>query len=144
MNTEKSYQIEASELLQKMGVKFSVKFIKYGLHFTEDKDSRDIFRVIFKRENFVIEGGKFFRFSLRFGQSINNSDGMGGCPPSAYDVLACIQKYDVGSFPNFCGDFGYDEDSRKAYKTYLAVCKEWHNVRSFFTDAEIEQLQEIQ
>lgn len=63
--------------------------------------------------------------------------------PSSYSVLACLTKYDCGTFENFCSEFGYDIDSRKAKKVYKAVCKEWKNVQSIWTDDEIEQLQEI-
>jgi hypothetical protein len=60
-----------------------------------------------------------------------------------YDLLACIQKNDVGTFADFCGDFGYDEDSRRAEQTYIAVCKEFQKVQKFFTAAELEALQDI-
>ncbi len=61
-----------------------------------------------------------------------------------YDVLTCVQKSDPGTFEDFCADFGYDNDSRKAERVYRAVVEEWRKVRSFFTEAEIEALQEIQ
>jgi len=64
--------------------------------------------------------------------------------PNAYDVLACLTKYEVGAFEDFCNEYGYDTDSRKAEKTYLAVKDEWLNVSRLFNDSEIEQLQEIQ
>lgn len=64
--------------------------------------------------------------------------------PTAYDVLACIQKYDVGTFDDFCSEFGYDTDSRKAYKTYKAVLREWKNIEFLFTPEQIELLREIQ
>lgn len=64
--------------------------------------------------------------------------------PNAYDILACLQKYDVGTFENFCSEFGYDVDSRKAEKVYKAFCEEFANVQKLFTDEEIERLQEIQ
>lgn len=131
----KNYQQEAADLLKNFGAKMSTKFVKYGQHFEEDKESRDIFRVTFKR------GAA--RFSLTFGQSINDSDGGGGNPPTAYDVLACLTKYDPGTFENFCSDFGYSEDSRAAERTYKAVIKEWQKVSKFFTSDELEQLQEI-
>lgn len=67
-----------------------------------------------------------------------------GTPPTAYDVLACLTKYDVGTFEDFCSEYGYDTDSRSALKTYKAVCKEWLNVQKLWNDKEIEQLQEIQ
>lgn len=64
--------------------------------------------------------------------------------PTAYDVLACLQKYPVGTFEDFCSEFGYDEDSRTAEKTYKAVLKEYNSLCTLFSDEELEQLQEIQ
>lgn len=64
--------------------------------------------------------------------------------PTAYDILTCLTKYDPGNFENFCNEFGYDTDSRKAEKTYKAVCEEYKNVCTVWNDAELEQLQEIQ
>jgi hypothetical protein len=61
-----------------------------------------------------------------------------------YDLLACIEKYDPGTFENFCSDFGYDEDSRRAETIYHAVQKEYQKVQRFFTAAELAVLQEIQ
>ncbi len=64
-------------------------------------------------------------------------------PPSEYSVLACLTKFDPGSFEDFCNEFGYDEDSRTAERTYNAVVKEWQNVCMIWTDDEIEELREI-
>ena len=64
--------------------------------------------------------------------------------PTAYDVLSCLTKYDCGDFENFCSECGYDVDSRKAYKTYKAVKREWENVKKLWTPEQIELLQEIQ
>jgi len=64
--------------------------------------------------------------------------------PTAYDVLTCLQKYDVGTFEDFCSEFGYDNDSRQAEKTYNAVLDEYKNVCMLWNESEIEQLQEIQ
>lgn len=63
--------------------------------------------------------------------------------PTPYDVLACLQKYDVGSFEDFCNDFGYDTDSRNAEKTYKAVCNEYKNLCRIFTDDEMVLMREI-
>lgn len=63
--------------------------------------------------------------------------------PTEYDVLATITKYEVGTFDNFCSDFGYDTDSRTAYKTYKAVMKEWKNIELLFTADQLEVLQGI-
>lgn len=62
--------------------------------------------------------------------------------PTAYDVLACLTKYDPGSFDDFCDDFGYSNDSRTAERTYLAVTDEWSKVQKMFGDV-LQQLQQI-
>ena len=142
--TEKNYQKEAADLLNKFGVKMTANFIGYKKHFSDDKECRDVFNITFKRENYKINPVNIARFSLKFGQSINESDGNGSNKPTAYDVLTCLQKYDVGTFEDFCGEFGYDTDSRKAEKTYKAVCNEYDKISRFFTTEELEQLQEVQ
>ena len=64
--------------------------------------------------------------------------------PTAYSVLACLQKYEVGEFEDFCSEFGYDTDSRKAEKVYNAVKDEYTQLCTIFSDEEIELMQEIQ
>ena len=64
--------------------------------------------------------------------------------PTAYDVLTCLTKNDPDTFEEFCDNFGYDKDSRKAEKTYFAVRDEFKEVRLLWTDEQIEKLQEIQ
>lgn len=63
--------------------------------------------------------------------------------PDEYSILACLQKYDVGTFEDFCSEFGYDTDSRQAEKVYNAVKEEYLNVCTIFNDKELEELQEI-
>ena len=64
--------------------------------------------------------------------------------PDAYDILACITKYNPGSFENFCDEYGYDTDSRTAEKIYNDVLNEWNSINRLFNDDEIEMLSEIQ
>ena len=139
------YTKQGQNFLNKHNITFKTKFIEYGQHFEDDKEGRDIFKVTFSRPTLTgyrLSNKK--QFSLRFGQSINESTGGGGNPPTAYAVLSCIQKYEIGTFEDFCGDFGYDTDSRNAEKIYKLVKKEWEKVNTFFTESEIEELQEIQ
>ena len=67
-----------------------------------------------------------------------------GIYPTNYDILACLTKYEVGTFENFCSEFGYSEDSRTAERIYNNVCKEYDNVCKIWSDEEIEELREIQ
>jgi len=62
--------------------------------------------------------------------------------PSLYDILACLTTYDPGSFSDFCSEYGYDEDSKKAEDLYRAVLAEWRAVEPLFSDV-IDQLREI-
>lgn len=64
--------------------------------------------------------------------------------PNAYDVLACLEKYDVGTFEEFCAEFGYDDDSRIAERIYIAVVKEYKELTRIFTEEQMEKLCEIQ
>jgi hypothetical protein len=64
--------------------------------------------------------------------------------PDAYSVLTCLTKYDPGSFENFCSEYGYDTDSRRAKKTYKAVQNEYTQLCTLFTNTELELMQEIQ
>lgn len=129
-----NYEQPAAEFLAKTGTTFKAVFTANKRYFDDDKESRDVYRVTLKNNRHT------FRFN--FGQSLRNSD-YGNTPPTAYDVLACLTKYPVYSFEDFCSEYGYDTDSRKAYKTYKAVKREWENVDKLFTSEEIELLQEI-
>lgn len=176
LKQETDYEKQASDFLLKTNVSFSAKFLKYGKHFDEDKENRDVYEITLKR------GNREFKFN--FGQSIINSgfyytkgkqktdidrsfkdygkaviimkikdngflnNGKSDIihfpkEPTAYDVLTCLTKSEAGTFEDFCGDFGYDEDSIKAEKTYKAVLNEWQNVAMLWSDSEIEELQEI-
>jgi hypothetical protein len=126
------YQKQADDFLKETGTTFKAKFKKNDFYFDGDKETRDIYRINLKRN------GKSYNFD--FGQSVNGS--VNKEVPTAYDVLACLQKYDVGTFNDFCSEFGYDTDSRKAEKTYYAVLKEFQGVNYLFSDV-MDKLQEI-
>lgn len=67
-----------------------------------------------------------------------------GTPPNEYSVLASLTTIPVDTFDDFCDNYGYDNDSIKAYKTYERVKEEWKNIQILFDDNEIEQLSQIQ
>lgn len=67
--------------------------------------------------------------------------------PSAYDILACLEKYDVGTIDDFINEFGYEvrkwSDVRRIEDTYHAVVKEYHDLCRIFTPEQMEMLREI-
>lgn len=127
-----SYEQQARDFLKATKTEYACFYFDHKPYFPDDKESRDIYTVRLRNFN--------HSYMFKFGQSIANT----GKAPSAYSVLACITKYDPGTFEQFCGDYGYDTDSRKAEKTYKAVVEEWQNIRTLFTPEELEKLQEIQ
>jgi hypothetical protein len=155
-----NYTQQAEKFLQDTKTTLKADFTEHRKHFDTDKETRDVYTVTLTRE-----GKKPFIFS--FGQSIANSGTItekrettdkfkieGGfipkptdfkrnrTAPTAYDVLASLTKNEVGSFDDFCSDFGYDNDSRTAEKVYIAVQKEYSEVKRLFNDV-MDALQEI-
>ena len=67
--------------------------------------------------------------------------------PSAYDVLACLTKYDPGMFEDFCVDYGYSDQPLSEYPKiqgiYAAVVAEYRALRKMFTSDQLDQLSEI-
>ena len=123
------YEQQANDFLKSVNASIKMEYLEHRPYFPDDKVSRDLYRVRIKRK------GKQMAFT--FGANLNGDE------PTAYDILACLTKYDPGTFEDFCSDYGYDEDSRKAESTYKAVCKEWRNVERVFGDY-LDGLREIQ
>ncbi len=69
-----------------------------------------------------------------------------GRAPNAYDVLACISgdQFCPEDFRDFCAEYGYDCDSRKAYATWRRCLRFAKRLREFFTEQELAELAEIQ
>jgi hypothetical protein len=53
-------------------------------------------------------------------------------PPTWYDLWTALTKEAPGSFAEFCGEYGYDEDSRRAYATWEGRWQEWERVEACF------------
>lgn len=123
------YEQQADDFLKSVNASIKMEYLEHRPYFAGEKDSRDIYKVRIKRN------GKQMTFT--FGANLN------GDKPTAYNILACLTKYDPGTFEDFCSDYGYDEDSRKAERIYKAVCKEWINVERVFGDC-LDDLREIQ
>jgi len=129
-----NYEKQANKFLKKHNVSLQISFIKKGLFFSDDKEVRSIYKFTIASQN--------GRYTGKFGDSIFASQE--GTMPTSYDILSCLTKYDPGTFENFCGDYGYDTDSRKAEKTYKAVVKEYEGLSKVFTAEQLEEMQEIQ
>lgn len=133
--TTTDYQKQGADFMKATATQMKVKFSGHKRYFDDDRQSRDVFRITLKNTA--------HKYSFNFGQSIMDSTGNGDNEPTCYDILACLTKYPVYDFEDFCSEYGYDTDSRKAYKTYKAVKREWENVNKLFTEEQLELLREI-
>jgi len=129
-------EIKANKFAKKYGVKLTVVGTPvYRPYFTTDKESRWVFKMKLSRgENSYI---------FNFGQSINDGNKI----PTMYEVLTSIERSDVGSFENFCDEFGYehytDSEMKEHIKLYKQVVKQYENIERMFGDI-MEELYEIQ
>ena len=149
------YNKQATDLLEKFGVTF--EYTALGSEVSSVDPKRKNYRYIAR----FVRPGKQVEFD--FHGSIADYEaaeigvprkGFGKFPAlypdrtrrilQAYSVLACLTKYNPGMFSDYCSEYDCDEDSRKAFEVYTAVCEEWKKVSSFFSASEIEQLQEVQ
>lgn len=122
------YQTQANEFCKNTNTKITFGEPTYKDHF-DDGQLRWVFPVTISRNG--------QRMRVQFGQSIAN----GSQQPTAYDVLSCLQKYEVGTFEQFASAYGFDL-SRKSRKVYNACSKEYDGVDRLFSDV-IEELREI-
>lgn len=129
------YIQQADKFLTDTKTEFKVELLKNDFYFYGDDKKRDIYTITLKR------GSRVYKFT--FGQSLNDSIITGTRKaPTSYDVLACLTKSPVGTFKDFCDDYGYD-DEPNAHKIYKKVVDEWLNIERMYTTEEIKQLQEI-
>jgi len=125
---------------------------KYSFKFGQSITNSQYYQDRIKERTYTLSGGsRTGNYSINDISKYNGGLGLGGYQlklvpgkmPTAYDVLACLTKYPVYDFEDFCNGFGYDIDSRKARKVYKSVKKEWENIAILFNDAELELLREI-
>ena len=166
------YEKQAQDFLDKTNTTIEKEFLKNDKHFEDDTSVRDIYNITIKRGNrsFDLTFGQSIMDSQYYqhknikertytlsgahrtgGYKIDRLSNykeylklIAGKIPTNYDILASITSYDPGTFENFCSDFGYDIDSKKAERIYNSVLEEWKNVQIIWTDEEIELLKEIQ
>ena len=152
--TTSQYDQQAETFLTSNGIKFRATISdtktpawsdkgKHGHHYRVTLSSGT--RATGKRnENGGVSFRKGSRLTFDFWSSIADAEkGIQTVKP--YDVLACISgdAYTPETFKDFCGDYGYEQDSIKALQTFRRCSAFAKRLRTFFTDAELEQLQEI-
>lgn len=86
--------------------------------------------------------GDHYKVTLKRGRkrmTLTYSKGYGhtGEPPAVDEVLCCLAQdvgYEGESFEDFCSNFGYDPDSRKASRIFEACNRQTQKLRNFLGD----------
>ena len=145
----KNYEKRAKDFLKKCNA--SMNFLYLGCN------QNDLWEEPFSRDNYIVnivtpKGN----MQVKFWDSKNNTDknlqrkccGYSRIYPTAYDVLSCLQKYDVGDIEDFMFEYGYTlekkGDLKRIQAIYEACKKEYEDICRCFTEKQIEELQEIQ
>ena len=139
------YVKAAKDFMKKHNAKISISFIGCKRYFSNDNEARNVYKVRIDRNHKTM--------TFTFGDSLQNT--WNHERPNVYDILACIEKYNPGSFEDFCNEFGYEMYAdcyefgtkegynRDAYRTYNAVKRQYARCMRVFGDC-IEELREIQ
>lgn len=177
VNKMTEYGQQALDFLAATNTSFEITYSHTGPHFAGEKDHRDIYRFTLKNskgeysstfgDSFQNTARRYIRvngprndlaLSRKAGASLRDKslDGTREAQlaaaklwekPSAYDVLACLTKYDPGTFDDFCADFGYSDqplaDYPKVMGIYQAVLDEYRALRRMFSSDELDRLAEI-
>ena len=122
---------EQLEFIKKHNVKLTINGNEFKKHFSDDREPRHVFNCTLKAN------GR--QYTFEFGQSIAR-----GCEePSIEDVLECLQKYDVGTFEDFCDNYGYDAYDYSSKRIYKAVCREYEAMCRLFGEDALYEMAEL-
>lgn len=166
------YEKQARDFLETTGTGFDCEFLRQGKYFPDDEYERDIYRITLTKDGryFSFEFGQSYNASGKWWKYGKYQRGIytrrdkqtkkvmysrpfmamkdwdlnkNFAEPTAYDVLAVLTKDDPYTFADFCASYGYDEDSKQAEKTYIAVVAEYKHLERLFNEEEMEMLREI-
>lgn len=119
-------------------IKITSKFIKCGQYFGDDKEERNIYKIMVE-----YNGNKT---SFSFGDSLNNTheqkkpDKNGLLETITSDYFYTTEYYPT--FEDFASEMGYKEDSRSAEKIYKKCIEGADKLHTVFNDADIEKIRE--
>lgn len=133
------YQKQAKEFLESCNAKMGIKFI--GTEINPDWGDN------VKRNKYM------FAIKTPLGSMTNyfwdseyNTER--DIKPTEYNILACLEKYDVGTIDDFVSEFGYEVhewvDVKRIESTYVAVVQQYNDLCRIFTPEQMELLREVQ
>ncbi len=137
-----NYEAMARNFLRKTGTEMRIIYIGAVKGFPNDPNDNmmhDKYQVVLTR------GDKSYDFPF-YG---SHADYLAGKKPTAYDVLACVEKYEYPTDPwEFAREFGYEincEDDYKRVRKIAEECREqYERLLDLFGAENMEELGGIQ
>ena len=146
VESESTYQYEARVIAKYYWLSMRAVYIKTGsVEGWDDKMLHDHFIVCLTREFYseTEQRMQYRTMEIRFHGSANDAVKHPKRLPRTYDILSCLQKSDPGTLEDFCGEFGYDTDSKRADATYQAIKKEYEDFAALFPEGIPEEILDI-
>jgi hypothetical protein len=137
------YETPVKEYLESIGVSWKLEFKFSDIKPDWDNSFHDRYEFTLSRKDHKSVSFNFWDSSANTEARTNRRSQHKYRKLGCYDVLACLTKSEPYDFENFCGDYGYDTDSRKALDLYLQVQEEFKKVSSIFSQEELEHLSDI-
>ena len=133
------YEAQAKEFLKNCNATMKITYLDCEQNEDwNDKGWHNTYRVTIKTP--------LGKMQIKFWDSIYNTQN--GGKPNEYDILACLEKCDVGDIEDFIFDFGYEikkrGDLKRIQNIYNAVKRQYKSLCRCFTPEQIEAMQEIQ
>ncbi len=137
--TTKEIEAAVDQLLVDAMVDYSAT--RTGERKTDDW-KHDLWHISFSRRGVQKSG----EFEFRTGVGLRSKKTGHAVKPSATSVLSCLVRDAAArsqSFYDWCSDYGYDNDSIKAFNTYNECCEIAQKLRQVFKAAEIAKIEEL-
>ena len=132
-----SFDDQAKRFTDLTDTTISKVWMDHDYYFQDDTQTRDIYHV-----KFTCKGKSYaFKFGQRLRDSSTNPQRR--VSPTDYDILACLDATNPGTFEDWCSGCGCDTDSIKAFELYRGVCKEFEGLNRLYNDAELDMLSEV-
>lgn len=139
--TSKEIENAVASYLESANVVFSVALAEKGAR-DENGWEHDLWKASLRRE-----GHKPALYPTKFRTGAGHRDKFGRpTRPSAASVLYCLLSDARGAEVNFydwCDEYGYDSDSRKALAVYEACCETLAGLRAVLTAKERDELEKL-
>ena len=135
----KEYINQARDFLRECNAKMKITWIGCEINNDwNDNIRRDVYRVTLKTPLGVMW--------VKFWNSEYNT--ARGIEPTEYDIIACLEKYDVGTIDDFVAEYGFEinewADVKRIQNTYNTVRRQYKSLCRCFTPDQIEAMREIQ